>query len=968
MKNKIRLFLIPAFLGLLAISASVFSDTPPPASIFKLKAGSSTGIIQAVSGIIRAGTLPTLSIPYGASSGLLKTDSTNFFYNENQKVASSINFDTIAIDQNLFVATNGSDSNDCLTVSTPCLTIQGAVNKIPVVMGGVYQVNIAAGNYSSSSVIKLGERLSKSGDSTSKTVVKFVGASKATTTITQLSQATDMFDIRGASTVYEFDKITFSGGLRQVLVTGGIVRFLDVDFFNFFTSGLRATNYSFITLGTSNTQTINFTQDPVSSAVGSITPQTFSIINYTANLVFNSVRGGASSAISVGNNARIARAGGNITITTDATTPPRNPVLVSTYGSLIWGSTISITGPISTASGGHGGVRMLSYSFVQTSSNTTYNFTNLAKGFSIQPNAIYSESANDTYNFSSVTRPFELSNAAILQANTDGQPVYYVGSSTTGLDTNAYYGYDFRYAKVESETAIQATGVPFANTNSDVRLKTDSSNFYFDDTRKILFAKAFDSIAGATSNLYVATNGSDSNNCLTALTPCLTIQAALNKIPLIDGGIYQINVGAGTFTSASVMTLPQYMAKSGDSTASNIIKIVGAGRTSTTIAQSSSSVNIFNVKQKNTVVEFDGFTLSGGARQIDVEGGNALIKDVDFSNFFSSGVRATVNGIVLIAGGYGTRTFTPSSSSTTTSSLAVSSFGYLITECDMVFSGVRGAGSSAINVGTFGFLSRQGNLGVGNITITTAGTAPRFGVFIGAYGSALIGGGTGSTISITGPIGTSTAGYGAIRILPGGRLNFVAGQAFSFNSLNIAINIDSGAFYTEGGAGSTYAFNTVTTPVQIAHGAMVSVSSGFSGAAREYAASGSSGSVASAVFGYDDRYAMTARPTKTRTAVNDADYNVLATDALVSYTAISAPRSVVLPACASATTSAFITSGQTRMFTIKDEAGAAATHNLTVTVSGGATIDGSPNSVINSNYGSRTFYCVSGGTNYFTSE
>lgn len=49
---------------------------------------------------------------------------------------------------------------------------------------------------------------------------------------------------------------------------------------------------------------------------------------------------------------------------------------------------------------------------------------------------------------------------------------------------------------------------------------------------------------GLTATLYVATGGSDSNNCLSWQTPCATIQAAIALLPA-NGGL--IEVGYGTF-------------------------------------------------------------------------------------------------------------------------------------------------------------------------------------------------------------------------------------------------------------------------------------------------------------------------------------------------------------------------------------------------------------------------------------
>lgn len=91
-----------------------------------------------------------------------------------------------------------------------------------------------------------------------------------------------------------------------------------------------------------------------------------------------------------------------------------------------------------------------------------------------------------------------------------------------------------------------------------------------------------------------------------------------------------------------------------------------------------------------------------------------------------------------------------------------------------------------------------------------------------------------------------------------------------------------------------------------------------------------------------------------RTAVT-INYTVQVDDYLIAYTALAAPRTVTLP------TAALVT-GQT--YIIKDEAGAASTNNVTVTTTGGQTIDGGANKAITANYGSLTVY--SNGINWLS--
>jgi hypothetical protein len=94
-----------------------------------------------------------------------------------------------------------------------------------------------------------------------------------------------------------------------------------------------------------------------------------------------------------------------------------------------------------------------------------------------------------------------------------------------------------------------------------------------------------------------------------------------------------------------------------------------------------------------------------------------------------------------------------------------------------------------------------------------------------------------------------------------------------------------------------------------------------------------------------------------RTAVS-ANYTILASDYIVAYTSTSSAFTATLPAAA--------TGNAGQVWIVKDESGAAATHNITVKTSGG-TIDGvaaGTGKVINTNYGVLRVY--SNGTNYFT--
>lgn len=93
--------------------------------------------------------------------------------------------------------------------------------------------------------------------------------------------------------------------------------------------------------------------------------------------------------------------------------------------------------------------------------------------------------------------------------------------------------------------------------------------------------------------------------------------------------------------------------------------------------------------------------------------------------------------------------------------------------------------------------------------------------------------------------------------------------------------------------------------------------------------------------------------TTVRTTVSNANYTVTAQDTIVAYTAISAARTVTLPAASSVQIG--------KQFVVKDESGSCSGGN-TITIAG--TIDGTTNLVLNTAYAKTTFY--SNGTSWFT--
>lgn len=62
-----------------------------------------------------------------------------------------------------------------------------------------------------------------------------------------------------------------------------------------------------------------------------------------------------------------------------------------------------------------------------------------------------------------------------------------------------------------------------------------------------------DTFSTANASLYVATTGSNANDCASALTPCATLTGAIAKMPWVKRHIFTINVAAGTYTENPVI-------------------------------------------------------------------------------------------------------------------------------------------------------------------------------------------------------------------------------------------------------------------------------------------------------------------------------------------------------------------------------------------------------------------------------
>lgn len=463
-------------------------------------------------------------------------------------------------------------------------------------------------------------------------------------------------------------------------------------------------------------------------------------------------------------------------------------------------------------------------------------------------------------------------------------------------------------------------------------------------------------INGSTINFYVATTGSDSNNGRTISTPFLTIEKALNSVPMLIPGVYAVNIADGTYTLSAEYEFKSIVARSGNTDNSTVVKVIGNITTpaNVVIRAATSTTNLFKTKSKSLLVDFDGITFSTCNNGISVDGGLAILRAVNIDQYRGSAISVSNFGFLT------TSTSALGGVLTSVASVASvgiqSSIGGNITISWPTLSITNFGGSGlAINPAIGG---RIVTTGVSTLNITANATTGLNGISVGSYGS-WQGGGNTRTINISNLAGANGAGvniaqFGLATFNSNATVNFTNCQAGFRVLLNGILNAAAGTF--------TVGYTTTTVKAIIQEGAHVDTSALLS-------ATGSIQYIpavaAAPLFGYDNRYVRVGRPTTLRTAVADTNYTVLTTDAVVAYSTLSAARTITLPTLASATTD--ITAGQMRIFTVKDESGSCSTINtLTVSVSGGATIDGAASYVINLPYGSVSFYAVSGGTNYFT--
>jgi hypothetical protein len=149
---------------LLLFASFAFADTPPPISIFKMKAGAATGFLKANSGVISASAIAVSDIPLTFNAPLVNSSGTISCQSASGSQAgclsasnwSSFNskLDPFSVQQVVYVSKSGNDTTCSVgRIDLPCLTINKASAIITdATSSKIYLIKVGPGSYVESSL------------------------------------------------------------------------------------------------------------------------------------------------------------------------------------------------------------------------------------------------------------------------------------------------------------------------------------------------------------------------------------------------------------------------------------------------------------------------------------------------------------------------------------------------------------------------------------------------------------------------------------------------------------------------------------------------------------------------------------------------------------------------------------------------------------------------------------------------
>jgi hypothetical protein len=166
------------------------------------------------------------------------------------------------------------------------------------------------------------------------------------------------------------------------------------------------------------------------------------------------------------------------------------------------------------------------------------------------------------------------------------------------------------------------------------------------DTEKLSITQARERL-NANRTYYVATTGLDSNDGLSAGSPFLTVQKAIDATAAIDISIYNVDIQLvdGTYGAGCVVTGPwvgsgTVTVKGNATTPANVLLSTGAA--DSIMARTGGRLTVESLKLTNT----------GNFLLIATTAGSITFSNLDFGSVGAQQIRADDGGIVLAAGNY----------------------------------------------------------------------------------------------------------------------------------------------------------------------------------------------------------------------------------------------------------------------------------------------------------------------------
>jgi hypothetical protein len=223
-------------------------------------------------------------------------------------------------------------------------------------------------------------------------------------------------------------------------------------------------------------------------------------------------------------------------------------------------------------------------------------------------------------------------------------------------------------------------------------------------------------------NLYVATTGSDGQNCTLIGSPCLTLQRAINVALTYDfqGASLTINLAAGTYTSGGYIGGP--LPGAGQNGAGATLIILGAGSGSTTLGVTNCSSGgngsgVFISGAANVQIGSMTITTTCGGTASDIflyQGGRGSFANADVILGAATWAKIDANTQSQFNAGFAT-TFTGNGQ-----------YGFLVgANSTIISNGVTVTGSPTLAAGFVGVIDNS-VYDSGGVTMTGTMTGPRY--------------------------------------------------------------------------------------------------------------------------------------------------------------------------------------------------------------------------------------------------